>query len=47
MTTAILLDVTCCPVCQSEEGDPLELLNGDTGWECYDCETAFRITPVE
>lgn len=27
-----------CPVCGSDDGDYLELLDGGTGWECFnDC----------
>ena len=32
-----------CPVCSSDDGDELELLSGEIGWECFECEAGYRI----
>jgi hypothetical protein len=38
--------LTVCPVCSSEEGAELELLSGEIGWECFDCEAGYRVSEV-
>ncbi len=35
-----------CPVCSSDDGDELELLSGEIGWECFDCEAGYRVVDL-
>ena len=35
-----------CPVCSSGEGEELELISGEIGWECFECEAGYRVVDL-